>query len=46
MAITKRKYHIKKQQKPVIFYQAEVFVKGVRVAVKNFSTKKRSCFMA
>ena len=42
MAIIKRKYRIKKQQKPVTFYQAEVFVKGVRIAVKNFSTRREA----
>ena len=40
MAITKRKYRTKKQQKPVIFYQAEVFIKGVRVSMKTFSTRR------
>ena len=42
MAIIKRKYCTKKQQKPVIFYQAEVFMKGVRVSMKAFSTKKEA----
>ena len=42
MAIIKRKYRSKKQQKPTIFYQAEVFIKGVRVAVKNFSKKREA----
>jgi len=42
MAITKRKYRIKKQKKPVIFYQAEVFIKGVRVSVKTFRTKREA----
>ena len=46
MAIIKRIYQPKKQQKAVTFYQAEVFIKGARVAVKNFSTKKRGYFMA
>ena len=41
MAIIKRKYRTKKQ-KPVTFYQAEVFIKGVRIAVKNFSTKREA----
>ena len=40
MAIIKRQYKTKKQQKPIIYYQAEVFIKGVRVAVKNFSVKR------
>ena len=40
MGIIKRKYRIKKQQKPVIFYRAEVYIKGVRVSAKIFSTKK------
>ena len=42
MAIIKRKYRTKKQQKPVIYYQAEVFIKGVRVAVKNFSVRREA----
>ena len=42
MAIIKRKYRTKKQQKPIIYYQAEVFIKGVRVTVKNFSTKREA----
>ena len=42
MAIIKRKYRSKKQQKPITYYQAEVFIKGVRVSVKNFSTKKEA----
>ena len=42
MAIIKRKYRNKKNQKPTTFYQAEVFVKGVRVAVKNFSQKREA----
>ena len=42
MAIIKRKYRTKKQQKPVIFYQAEVFIKGVRVSAKTFHTKKEA----
>ena len=28
--------------KPVIFYQAEVFVKGVRVSIKTFRTKREA----
>ena len=44
MAIIKRQYKTKKQQKPIIYYQAEVFVKGVRVAVRNFSTKRSAIF--
>ena len=42
MAITKRKYRTQKQQKPIIYYQAEVFIKGSRVAVKNFPTKREA----
>ena len=42
MAIIKRQYRKKKQQKPVIYYQAEVFIKGVRIAVRNFSTKREA----
>ena len=42
MAIIKRQYRTKKQKKPVIFYQAEVFVKGARVSVKTFRTKREA----
>ena len=42
MAIIKRKYRTKKNQKPIIFYQAEVFVKGVRVSMKSFSTRREA----
>ena len=38
MAITKR-YRNKKT-----FYQAELFIKGVRIATKNFSTKREAVF--
>ena len=44
MAIIKRKYRNKKQQKPVIFYRAEVYIKGVRVSAKTFPTKKEAVF--
>ena len=44
MAIIKRRYRTKKQQKPVTFYQAEVFIKGVRVAIKNFSIRREAIF--
>ena len=44
MAIIKRRYKSKKQQKPVIYYQAEIFVKGVRVSTKSFSTKREAVF--
>ena len=44
MAIIKRKYRTKKQQKPIIFYQAEVFIKGARVSIKTFSTKREAVF--
>ena len=44
MAIIKRQYRTKKQQKPRVFYQAEVFVKGVRVSMKTFSTKREAVF--
>ncbi|MCZ0933333.1 MAG: site-specific integrase [Oligoflexia bacterium] len=40
MAIIKRQYRTKKQQKPVIFYRAEVYIKGVRVSAKTFSIKR------
>ena len=42
MAIIKRKYRTKKQQKPVIFYRAEVYVEGVRISAKTFSTKREA----
>ena len=42
MAITKRQYRTKKQQKPIIYYQAEVFIKGARVAVRNFSIRREA----
>ena len=42
MAIIKRNYRTKKQQKPIIFYQVEVFIKGVRVSMKTFSTKREA----
>ena len=42
MAIIKRKYRTKKQQKPVTFYQAEVFIKGFRVVTKNFPTRREA----
>ena len=42
MAIIKRSYRTKKQKKPVIFYQAEVFIKGVRVSAKTFHTKREA----
>ena len=44
MAIIKRNYRTKKQQKPVVFYRAEVYIKGVRVSAKTFSTKKEAVF--
>ena len=33
---------LKKQQKPVIFYQAEIFIKGVRISRKTFSTRREA----
>ena len=44
MAIIKRQYRTKKQQKPVTFYRAEVYVKGVRISAKTFSTKREAIF--
>ncbi len=44
MAIIKRRYRNKKQQKPVTYYQAEVFVEGVRVSTRTFSTKREAVF--
>ena len=40
MGIIKRRYRTKKQQKEVIFYRAEVYVKGVRISAKTFTTKR------
>ena len=42
MAIIKRQYRTKKQKKPITYYQAEVFIKGVRVAIKNFSMRREA----
>ena len=42
MAITRKIYRNKTQKKPVIYYQAEVFIKGVRVSMKNFSQKREA----
>ena len=42
MAIIKRRYKSKKLQKQKVFFQAEVFIKGERIAVKNFSTKREA----
>ncbi|MDE0119924.1 MAG: hypothetical protein OXM55_07970 [Bdellovibrionales bacterium] len=42
MAIIKRRYRRKKQQKPVTFYRAEVYVEGVRVSAKTFSTRREA----
>ena len=44
MAIIKRQYRTKKQQKPKVFYQAEVFIQGIRVSVKTFPTKREAVF--
>ena len=44
MAIIKRQYRKKKQQKPIIFYRAEVYVEGFRVSAKTFSTKREAVF--
>ena len=44
MAIIKRQYRTKKQQKPRVFYQEEVFIEGNRVSVKTFSTKREAVF--
>ena len=44
MAIIKRRYRAKKTQKEVIFYRAEVYVKGMRVSAKTFSTKREAVF--
>ena len=44
MAIIKRQYRKKNQQKSVIFYRAEVYIKGVRISAKTFSTKRDAIF--
>ena len=44
MAIIKRRYKSKKHQKPVTYYQAEIFVKGVRISTKTFFTKREAVF--
>ena len=44
MAVIKRRYKPKGQQKPVIYYQAEIFVKGMRVSTKTFTTKREAVF--
>ena len=44
MAIIKRRYKSKKHQKPVTYYQAEIFVKGERVSTKTFFTKREAVF--
>ena len=44
MAIIKRRYRKKKQQKEAVFYRAEVYVKGFRVSAKTFSTKREAVF--
>ncbi len=41
MTTNKRKHSVKKQ-KPSIFYQTEVFIKGVHICTKTFSTKKEA----
>ena len=42
MGIIKRMYRKKNQQKPVIFYRSEVYIKGIRVSAKTFSTKREA----
>ncbi|MDE0092589.1 MAG: hypothetical protein OXN83_04825, partial [Oligoflexia bacterium] len=44
MAIMKRRYCSKKLKKEVIFYRAEVYIKGVRVSGKTFPTKRAAVF--
>ena len=44
MAIIKRKYRTQNKQKESIFYRAEVYLKGVRVSAKTFSTKREAVF--
>ena len=42
MGISKKRYRIKKQKKLITFYCAEVYVKGIRVSAKTFSTKREA----
>ena len=42
MSIIKRRYRKKKQQKEFTCYRAEVYVNGVRVSAKTFSTKREA----
>ena len=44
MAIIKRQYRKKKQQKPITFYRAEVYVEGFRVSAKTFPTRREAVF--
>ena len=44
MGIIKRRYRKKNQQKENVYYRSEVYVKGVRVSAKTFSTKREAIF--
>ena len=44
MGIIRRRYRSKKTQKKVTYYRSEVYVKGVRVSAKTFSTKREAVF--
>ncbi|MCY4513215.1 MAG: site-specific integrase [Bdellovibrionales bacterium] len=44
MGIIKRRYRKKNQQKENVYYRAEVYVKGVRVSARTFSTKREAVF--
>ena len=44
MGIIKRRYRKQNQQKENVYYRAEVYVKGVRVSAKTFSTKREAVF--
>ena len=44
MGIIKRRYRKKNQQKENVYYRAEVYVRGVRVSAKTFSTKREAVF--
>ena len=42
MAVIQRRYQTKKYKKPITFYRAEVYIKGVRVSARNFSAKREA----
>ncbi len=42
MGITKRNYKVKNQKKSIISYRAEVYIEGVRVSTRTFTTKREA----